>query len=106
MLEQGLEIAMNRNHLIQFVATVGAVLVLYVLSCPFAYAYCTGMALSDPETMDVAINKYVARLKIVYAPVYWLSDNVPLFASFMTVCFDVTNEILPHNPWIPPPYAK
>jgi hypothetical protein len=59
---------MNSKHLTRVVATVGAVLVLYVLSfAPVTAHLAERYAYEKPEGV------------IFYAPMYWLDENSHLF---------------------------
>jgi hypothetical protein len=69
---------MNKKHLIQLEATVGAVLVLYVLSYPPVVKWSFARQAPVHDVID-AFTPEVLFLLRFYEPVTWLYENCPPF---------------------------
>jgi hypothetical protein len=72
---------MNKKHLIQFVATVGAMLVLYVLSFGPVYAYASrSIMLGGRPEMERRWDR-LATLQSFYRPIFWTAGHSKWFAG-------------------------
>jgi hypothetical protein len=69
---------MNRKHVVQFLATVGAVVIIYVLSYAPLVAFIDAYNKNRPT--ELGMPHSVSYLRF-FAPVQWLEGASPLFKS-------------------------
>lgn len=87
---------MNRKHLIQLVATLGAMIVLYVLSIGPVFAF------SHSASYDSVggLTRHQNRMESIYLPILWLGGEFPLLGQPIAwwVIF-WTKIVIKHKDW-------